>query len=393
MTGGNVEKNQKPDMRIGAAEARAEPLAFPPGYGAAQRLKSLDALRGFDMFWIIGGGAAVKGLAKGLDTPSLNAIVPQLEHVRWQGLHCWDVIWPLFMFIVGVAIPFSIEKRKAAGASDRNLLLHALWRSVILFCLGTITQGNLLAWDLSIFRPCYSVLHGIAAGYLIAVFIVLKARPKGQVAVIGGFLILYWALMVLIPVPGIGRGVLTPDGNLATYVDRAVLGRFHYGENTWFLSYLGFASSVLLGSLAGHLLRSARPANTKALLLVCAGVACVGQGLLWSLEFPIIKLLWTSSFVLVSGGISFLVLALFYWIIDVLGYGRWPFFFVVIGMNSLAVYVATMLFDFRLLADIFVGKLLPRLGRWDSFTEAATSLAIIWSILFWMYRTKSFIKL
>jgi predicted acyltransferase len=221
---------------------------------------------------------------------------------------------------------------------------------------------------------------------------VLKTRPKEQVAVIAGFLVIYRALMTLVPVPGIGRGVLTPDGNLATYMDRAVLGHFHYGENTWLLSYLGFASSVLLGVLAGHLLMSARPAKTKVLLLISAGMACVVLGLLWSVTFPIIKLLWTSSFALVCGGISFLALALFYWVIDVLGYARWAFFFAVIGMNSLAVYVATMLFNFRLMGNIFVGELLPRVGRWDNFIEATVSLAVIWSILYWMYRTKSFIR-
>jgi predicted acyltransferase len=380
-------------MRTAAVESHAERLASSPGQRSSQRLKSLDALRGFDMFWIIGGGATVTGLAKGLDTPVLNALVPQLEHVRWQGLHFWDVIWPLFMFIVGAAIPASIERRKAAGASGRSLFLHALWRSLALFGLGTITQGNLLMWDLSVFRPCYSVLHGIAAGYLIAMAVVLKLRTKTQVVVIAGFLILYWALLALVPAPGAGRGALTPDGNLATYVDRAILGRFHYGENTWFLTYLGFTSSVLLGVLAGRLLASARPAKTKVLLLVLAGVACLGEGLLWSLDFPIIKLLWTSSFVLVSGGISFLALALFYWIIDVLGYERWAFFFVVIGMNSLAVYVATMLFDFRLVGNIFVGHLLPRLGHWAGFTEAAAGLAIIWTLLFWMYRGRLFVRL
>jgi predicted acyltransferase len=380
-------------MRITADERAAEVPIGSPGKSTTSRLKSLDALRGFDMFWIIGGGEVVKGFAKALDTPVLNTFLPQLEHVRWQGLHSWDLIWPLFMFIVGAAIPFSIERRRAAGAASRSLFLHALWRSLILFSIGTITQGNLLAWDLSVFRPCYSVLHGIAAGYLIAVIVVLTVRPRGRVIVLAGFLLVYWALLVLIPVPGVGRGVLTPTGNLATIVDQAVLGRLHYGENTWFLSYLGFASSVLLGVFAGELLASARPDKTKILLLVFAGIACIAQGMLWSIEFPIIKLLWTSSFVLVSGGISFLVLALFYWIVDVLGHDRWAFFFIVIGMNSLAVYVATMLFDFRLIADIFVGKLLPRIGRWDTLTEAALTLAVIWSLLFWMYRKRSFIRL
>src|SRR5579864_4708615 len=262
-------------MRIAAAEPAGEKFAHAPEKGLATRLTSLDALRGFDMFWIIGGGEVVRGLAKGLDTSALNACVPQLEHVPWQGLHCWDLIWPLFMFIVGAAIPFSVKRRRAAGTADSSLFLHALWRSVVLFAIGMVTQGNLLAWDLSVFRPCYSVLHGIAAGYLIAVVVVLTVRPRGRVIALAAFLLLYWALLVLIPVPGVGRGVLTPTGNLATFVDRAILGRFHYGENTWFLSYLGFASSVLLGVLAGDCLGSAKPAKMKILLLVTAGVACI----------------------------------------------------------------------------------------------------------------------
>jgi len=143
------------------------PISAAAPSAAIGRLMSLDALRGFDMFWIIGGGAMFQGLGKGLDGP-LNAVLPQLEHVPWEGLHCWDLIWPLFMFLVGVAIPFSIAGRRAAGASDRSIYLHALRRAIILFSLGMVLQGRLLAWDLSKFRPCYSVLHGIAAGYLIA---------------------------------------------------------------------------------------------------------------------------------------------------------------------------------------------------------------------------------
>ncbi len=199
------------------------------------RLISLDALRGFDMFWIIGGGAIFKGLADAVGEP-LQTMRPQLEHVRWEGLHFWDLIWPLFMFIVGVSIPLSIEKRSVAGATKRSLYLHALRRAVILFVLGMVLQGRLLKWDLSQLRPCYSVLHGIAAGYLIAFVIALELRPRMQGAVSAGLLLAYWAVLELVPVPGVGAGVLTPDGNVAIWVDRLVLGRFHYGENTWFLS-------------------------------------------------------------------------------------------------------------------------------------------------------------
>jgi predicted acyltransferase len=353
---------------------------------------SLDALRGFDMFWIIGGGAIFRGLATALGGP-LEAVRPQLEHVPWAGLHCWDLIWPLFMFIVGVSIPPSIEKRKAAGAAKRSLYLHAVRRAVILLVLGTVLQGRLLKWDLAQLRPCYSVLHGIAAGYLIAFAVALELRPKMQGAIIAAFLLAYWALLELVPVPSVGAGVLTPDGNVATWIDRMVLGRFHYGENTWFLSYLGFASSVLLGVLAGRVLMSPWAEKTKVMALTGAGAACVALGLLWSLVFPIIKLLWTSSFVLVSGGFGFLMLALFYWVIDVKGCRRWAFFFTVIGMNSIAAYVATMLFSFKQIGNIFVGSLLPRIEPWSGFVEASAAFAAVWLLLYWMFRTRTFVKL
>jgi predicted acyltransferase len=368
-----------------------EPVAQAqaPAHG---RLLSLDALRGFDMFWIIGGQEIIKGLA--LIFPGrLSAIaVQQLEHVRWQGLHFYDVIWPLFMFMVGVSLSFSLGRRKLNGASDKVLYLHAVKRALILFVLGMMAQGNLLQFDLATLHPCYSVLHGIAAGYLIATVVMLRFRAKGQAIATGAFLFLYWILLITIPVPGVGRGVLTPTGNAATYIDHLVLGRFAYGENTWFLSYLGFASSVLIGALAGNLLRSARSAKDKCLFLSAGGVGMVILGLIWSLWFPIIKLLWSSSFVLVTGGISCLLLAAFYRIVDVGGYRKWAFGFLVIGVNALAVYMATMLFDFRKIGNIFVGQLLPRVGRYSNLVEATAAFTIIWLILYWMYRTKSFVK-
>jgi predicted acyltransferase len=357
------------------------------------RLDSLDALRGFDMFWIIGGGAMVEGLAKAVNVPALNAIVPQLEHVRWEGLHFWDVIWPLFMFIVGVSIAFSTARRRAAGTSRRSIYLHAARRAAILFVLGMIAQGNLLAWDLSKLWPCYSVLHGIAAGYLIAVAVTLEFRVKTQILITAAFLLLYWALLMLVPVPGVGAGVLTPTGNMATWIDRLVLGRFHHGENTWFVTYLGFASSVLLGVMAGHVLISPRTAAAKLRLLASAGAGCLATGLVWSLALPIIKLLWTSSFVLVAGGFSFLALALFYWIVDVRNWRGWAFPFRVIGMNPIVAYMAMMLVDLRSIGKIFVGSLLPRVGRWDSLLSEGAAFLALWLFLYWMYRTRSFVKI
>ena len=143
----------------------------------ASRLMSLDALRGFDMFWIIGGAAIFQAFAKIFPGAPADRIVAQLEHVPWQGLHFFDWIWPLFMFIMGVAMPFSLAKRRSAGATDREIYAHAAVRGVILFVLGMVAQGNLLAFDLSKLHPCYSVLHGIAAGYLIAMVVLVNFRP------------------------------------------------------------------------------------------------------------------------------------------------------------------------------------------------------------------------
>jgi len=372
------------DSASHAAVSRTLPVA---------RLVSLDVLRGFDMLWITGGTAILLGLGKVLQRPWFDKFLEQFDHVPWRGLHLFDLIWPLFMFVMGAAIPLSVAKRRAKGATDRSLLLHAVRRALIMFCLGTITQGNLLLFDLSKFRPCYSVLHGLAAGYLLATIVVLKVKEKWHPATIGAFLLVYWAMIMLIPVPGVGAGVLTPQGNVATYVDKLVLGRFHYGENTWFLSYLGFGASVLLGVLAGQMLMADGTARKKVLRLVGAGAASLAVGLLWSLWFPVIKLLWTSSFVLVGGGASFLALALFYWVIDVRGYRKWAFGFMVIGMNSIAVYCATEVFDFRRVGNVFVGHLLPHLGRWDSLVEASAAFSVVWLILHWMYRKREFIRI
>ena len=141
-----------------------------------------------------------------------------------------------------------------------------------------ILQGGLLEWDLSKLHPCYSVLHGIAAGYLIAFIVTIELKPKYQAAVTAIFLLVYWAVIMLIPVPGSEAGVLTPDGNIATWFDQLVLGRFHHGENTWFLSYPAFASSVLLGVMAGHLIKMPGTENKKVIFLALAGVGCTLAG-------------------------------------------------------------------------------------------------------------------
>lgn len=380
-------------------EAQVKTVKAPSSQTAtSNRLLSLDALRGFDMLWIIGGGNLVTALAKVEPTQFSQAVAAQFEHVPWVGLHLFDCIWPLFMFMVGVSLSFSLARRGEKGESHTTIYSHTVRRALILFVLGMIAQGNLLEFNLATLHPFYSVLGGIAAGYLIAAIVTLNTRPAGRAITTGIFLGIYWILLIAIPVPGVGRGVYTATGNAATYIDRIIMGRFYYAPadqaNTWFLSYLGFAASVLLGVLAGDVLLSSRfSMKRKCLTLYAVGVGLIAFGLIWSLWLPIIKLMWTSSYVLITAGISCCLLATFYLVIDVLGYRRWAFPFTVIGMNALAVYMATNLFDFRVLGNIFVGHLLPRIGSWGAVLSEAAALTIIWLILYWMYRTRSFVKI
>jgi len=364
-------------------------------HGAVKgRVVSVDALRGFDMFWIIGGGTIFRELIEAADSEFLNKVGVQLSHVEWEGFRCWDLIMPLFLFIVGVVMPFSFDKRRARGDSNRQLYFHIVKRTVILFFLGMVAQGNLLEYDLSKLHIFCNTLQAIAAGYLIASILMLNLDLRWQIVTTVGLLLLFWALMVLIPVPGHGAGVLTPDGNLAIYLDKLILGPFQDGTTyTWILSSMTFACTLMLGVMAGHLLRSETSPTAKAVWLVVAGVGCSALGLLWHNWFPIIKHLWTSSFVLFVGGLSYLLLSLFYLIIDVWGLRKWAFGFVVIGMNAIAVYMARSVFNFRHIGNIFVGGLARWLGQWNDFVQLLAAFAVIWLILYWMYRKKSFVKI
>ncbi|MBP7933201.1 MAG: DUF5009 domain-containing protein [Phycisphaerae bacterium] len=361
---------------------------------ASGRLMSIDALRGFDMFWIIGGERMVRGLDAGLKSPWFSDhVTRQMGHVPWEGFQFMDLIMPLFLFISGVAMPFSFAKRLGSGHDQRGLYAHVAKRFAILFVLGMVAQGNLLAYDLSKLHIFCNTLQAIAAGYLIAALCLINLRLVGQIAVAVGLLLGFWALMAWVPVPGHGAGKLTPDGNLAIWLDHRILGAFQDRTTySWILSSMTFGCTVLLGAFAGQLLRSSLRSWLKAMVLLIAGGACFLVGLGWNPWFPIIKHLWTSSFVLYSGGMSLALMGLFYLLIDVWGLRRWAFVFMVIGMNAIAVYMANMLFDFRRIADIFVGGLGKWTGSWQDLIRAAGGFAVVWLILLYMYRKKTFVK-
>jgi predicted acyltransferase len=359
------------------------------------RLESLDALRGFDMFWIVGGATIFHSLHDIFKHPATEWINNQLTHVEWEGFLPWDLIMPLFLFIVGVAMPFSFAKRLPAhGDSKTKLYHHILVRTAILFVLGMAAQGRLLTYDLSKLHIYCNTLQAIAAGYLITAVVLLNLRLVWQVVVWVALLLAFWALMVLVPVPGYGAGVLSPDGNLAMYIDKLILGKFQDGTSyTWILSSITFGATVLMGAFAGRWLRTNYSGFLKAMGLLTAAAVCLVVGQVWAMPFPIIKHLWTSSFVLYSGGLSLALLGLFYLIIDVWGVRKWAFGFKVIGLNAIAVYMAAMLFDFRQISNIFITGLDGYLGPWKDFVHVSAGFAALWLILWWMYRKKTFIKI
>jgi len=357
------------------------------------RVVSIDALRGFDMFWIMGGGRVFIALDEKYHNPTTAWIKTQLSHVDWQGFRFEDLIMPLFLFIVGVAMPFSFDKRLSSGQSKARLYLHIVKRTLMLFVLGMIAQGNLLEYDLSKLHIYCNTLQAIAAGYFISSIIILDAKLSRQVVITTALLLLFWGLMMLVPVPGHGAGQLTKEGNLAIYIDKLILGRFQDGTTyTWILSSMTFACTVMLGVFGGYILRTKTSGVRKVALLAVLGAGCLGLALAWDRWFPIIKHLWTSSFVLFAAGLSYLLLAGFYLVIDVLRLRRWAFGFVVIGSNAIAAYMAISLFDFRRIGDIFVGGLAKYVRDWNAFMHAVAGLTVIWLILFWMYRKRAFLK-
>lgn len=360
---------------------------------ADRRILSIDALRGFDMFWIIGGGALLIGAFQLFCDPLPEWFSYHTKHAAWEGFSAWDLIMPLFLFVVGVVMPFSFSRRLEMGQSKTSLQWKIYRRTLILFVLGMIAQGNLLAYDLDKLHIYCNTLQAIACGYLVAGLAVLYLPVVGQVVLAGGLMLGYWALMMFVPVPGHGAGVLEPHANLAIYIDRLVLGRFDDGKTyTWVLSSMTFAASVLMGVFAGHLLRAKKSDGMKFWWLVVFGLASLGLGWAWSYEFPIIKHLWTSSMVLWAAGWSYLLMAVFYLVIDVWGFRKCAFPLFVIGANAIAVYMATRLFDFRKISDIFVGGLVPYLGSFGPGLRAIVAFLVIWLILLFLYRKKTFIR-
>lgn len=357
------------------------------------RIMSVDALRGFDMFWIIGGQEFFTALAALL---CFSGGVPgwlayHLEHVEWTGFAAWDLIMPLFLFVSGVSIPFALVL-KTGETRDWKVFYRRLARRVLLlWVFGMIAQGHLLELHTTTIHFYSNTLQAIAVGYVIAVLAFVYLRPRTQIFLCTLLLAVYWLLMMFVTVPGAGRWALEPELNLALWLDSVLLGRFRDGTTyAWILPGFGFGASVLLGSFAGQVLKSSLAPLRRFWMLIALGAGCLATGWVWGLHFPIIKHLWTSSMVLWAGGWSFLLLALFYLVIDILEWRRWAYPFVVIGANAIAVYMAVHLV--RL--DKLVGGLpcLAGDGELRLLAASFTALLIVWVPLWIMYKRKIFLR-
>lgn len=376
--------------------------AGPP---APARMVSVDALRGFDMFWIIGAEGLVEALneARGGEGGLIGFIATQLSHAEWVGFRFYDLIFPLFLFIVGVSVVLSmdriIERDGKWGAHKRIIR-----RGLLLWLLNIFYYGGIGAWPEPGIR-FVGVLARLAFGYVVGAILYCNLRLRGLVIAFSVILIGYWALLTFIPagVPGhmpeggLARASYEPGQNLAHYIDYYCLpGRRWNGD--WdpegLLSSIPAVGTCLLGILAGMLLKTpALKPERKVLCLIGGGAAMVLLGYLWGLQFPVIKKIWTSSYVLVAGGYSCVLLGLFYWAIDVLEYRRWALPFIWIGSNALTIYLAVNLIDFGGIAERLAGGPLREvLGPYGDLCVALVALALAVLLTRWMYNRKLFIK-
>ncbi|HNR97983.1 MAG TPA: DUF5009 domain-containing protein [Planctomycetota bacterium] len=375
------------------------------------RVASIDALRGFDMFWIAGGGALLSAFLGIFVDPFPDWLRYQLSHPDWEGFSAWDMIMPLFLFIVGTAMPFSFAKRIERGAGKGDLYAKIFIRAGVLFVFGMMVQGNLLEYNLARLQLYSNTLQAIACGYVIAAFVMLNFRVLWQLLAVVALLAGYWGLMMFVPFEGKPAGTLEPDANLARYIDALILGRFRDPGTTytWVLSSLGFGATVLLGVFAGYVLRADKEPKAKCASLAALGIVCLAIGWFWGwrpsdYRFPIIKHVWTSTMVLWAGGWSYLLLALFHLCIEVCGWRKPAFFFIVLGANAIAVYMAWNLFDFHHIGDIFTGGLVQNLKEWMSGDHAALAERIgrfirdlaafgaLWLICLFLYVKRTFIR-
>lgn len=374
-------------------------------HSSSKRLESLDALRGFDLFFLVALGPLMHSLARTANVEWLNESMWVFSHVSWEGFSPWDLIMPLFLFMSGISMPFSLSRYKSI--SDKRPLLRRLAKRILLlWVFGMMCQGNLLALDPNTIYLYSNTLQAIATGYLITALLFLFTSRRTQIITAVVLLLVYWTAMQFITVDGYGGGNYTPQGNLAEWIDNTVLGRFrdtaqvidgkvviadwyHY---TWILSSLNFGVTVLTGLFAGYIAKDKIEEKKKLKLYFGTGITMVIAGWLWNFQMPVIKTIWTSSMVLVSSGYCFLLMGLFYYWIDYKGHRSGITWLKVYGMNSIVAYMLANVVNFRCIGESLFYGLEQYMGSYYSFLMTLWNIGAVYVIIWFMYKRGIFLK-
>lgn len=360
-----------------------------------KRLASLDALRGFDMLFIMGLTQLIivicnffpeSGIMKGLSE--------QMQHVEWSGLAHHDTIFPLFLFVAGISFPFSLAKQRAHGKSSKEIYSKIVKRGIVLVLLGFVYNG-IFNLDFENMRYA-SVLARIGLAWMFAALLYVTFNTKINIVISFVILIGYWLLLWLVP------NSQTPfsfDDNLVGVVDRALLpGKLIYKtfDPEGLLSTLPAIVTALLGIFTGQFIKLSDKKYSekrKVVFMIVAAVTLIVIGFLWDTVFPINKKLWTSSFVCAVAGYSLLMFAIFYYIIDVKGFSRWSFFFRVVGLNSITIYLAQKIINFNQISKFFLGGAINLSSdEIGTLIGAIGYITVCWFFLYFLYKQKIFLK-
>jgi len=374
-----------------------EPGVAPPSAEAVRvRLLSVDALRGFDMLLISGGAGFLVALSGKTGLSWVDWLAGQMTHPAWHGFTFYDFIFPLFLFVSGVSLSLSLSRRLERGAPRRELYRRAFVRMLVLIGLGILYKNA----PVPVFEPAQirvvSVLGRIGIATFLTTLLYLNAGFFSRLAWAAVILVGYNAALFLVPVPGYGAGDLSIEGNLVGWIDRALLpGRLLQGnyDELGLLTQLPALCLAIFGAAAGDLLRADVTPYRRVAWLSALGTGGIAAGLAWGLHFPINKHLWSSSFIVLTGGMALVTLALFYLLIDVLGARRWAFFFEVIGANSLAIYLAYRFVDFSHTSRLLFGGLYAPLPEaWHGAFQELGAVALVWLLLYALHRNRLFFK-
>lgn len=366
-----------------------------------KRIESLDILRGLDLFLLVFFQPVLMQICARVDAPWVKTIGQWFSHADWEGLHLWDMVMPLFLFMAGASMPFAFSKYRTAE-SKLPIYRKILKRFVILFILGMVVQGNLLGLAPQMFRFYSNTLQAIASGYLIASVLMLHLSLRAQIMATCLLMLIYWLPMHFC-------GDYTAEGNFAEMVDKAVLGRWRDGvywdeqglwhfspwyHYTWVWSSLTFGVTVMLGTFAGQVIK-AGSGNRQftALRLAVIAFALLVLGYLHSMHAPVNKHLWTTSMTLISGGWCWALMAFFYWLVDVKGWSRGLSWLKIYGTNSIVAYMLGEVVNFRSVVQSVSYGLQPYLQDWYNVWLAFGNYLIIFFILRAMYKARIFVKI